>query len=271
MFEQVMNADERGQVGIGTLIVFIAMVLVAAIAAGVLINTAGVLQSQASDTGSETQEAVANQIEVVHGSGLVSEFDETDVNGGNEIDHDDDVVDMIELTVMKSAGSNAIDLSSMTIQYTSDSTDTTLTYGDLSPDEIGFLHDSSGDESQSTDMEDKVWEEVVDNEDDDAPLTYISGPATHATFGTHSVAGDNNNDELIDVEDRVKITLYVGAIEAGVGYEQGDGNVLASDLSNEGLEGGDSATISLVDQSGAQYTYGISVPSTFGNKEVVSV
>ena len=100
MFESILDEEERGQVGIGTLIVFIAMVLVAAIAAGVLINTAGFLQTQAEATGEEASSQVGDRIEIQSATGEISGDNVTNVN----------------VTVSKAPGANNVDLEEVTFE-----------------------------------------------------------------------------------------------------------------------------------------------------------
>ena len=99
-----LDGEERGIVGIGTMIVFIAMIIVASVAAGVLINTSGSLQQQARATGEETIAEVSSGVKVLAAKGYTAS---------------DGDVDNIDLIVRPYAGSQGINLENTVIQYKS--------------------------------------------------------------------------------------------------------------------------------------------------------
>ena len=113
MFEAYTTNEERGQVGIGTLIVFIALVLVAAIAAGVLINTAGFLQTQAESTGEESTQQVSTNLVFLSTTGVVVEDGDGEPAG----------VKAFNTTVQLGPGSSAINLDDSTVSVFTDAGD----------------------------------------------------------------------------------------------------------------------------------------------------
>ncbi len=113
---KIFKRKDVGAIGVGAMIVFISMVLVAGIAASVLIQTSAVLESQAMATGQETTDEISGGISV------------TDVGGHLTTD-----IDALAITVSTRAGSPGIDLNETVIMISDGSTKTLLSYDYADP------------------------------------------------------------------------------------------------------------------------------------------
>ena len=93
---EILKRKDVGAIGIGAMIVFIAMVLVAGIAASVLVQTSTTLESRAMKTGSDTIDEVATGVAVFDIKGYAA-------TSGN--------LDKLSICVRPRAGSADVDLS----------------------------------------------------------------------------------------------------------------------------------------------------------------
>jgi flagellin FlaB len=114
----MLKEDDIGDMGIGAMIVFIAMVLVAGIAASVLIQTANRLEIQAMKTGQETTEEVATGIGV------------EDITGqtGTYLTYTPGSIINVTICVSPRSGSKDVDLSNTVVELSDSTTKYILAY-----------------------------------------------------------------------------------------------------------------------------------------------
>jgi archaeal flagellin FlaB len=108
------RSQKKGAVGIGTLIIFIAMVLVAAIAAAVLISTSGILQQRAMATGKESIAQVSSNLVVVSITGY-AESNLTDLTN-------------MSVAITAASGAGRIDVRYLLIRAANSENETYLSY-----------------------------------------------------------------------------------------------------------------------------------------------
>jgi flagellin FlaB len=109
--------NDTADVGIGTLIIFIAMVLVAAVAAAVLIQTSGILQQKAQQTGKEAETEVTSNVNIVSIIGNI---------GGTP-----GKIDNFTIAIQLSAGGQNIDFQSVVLKYIDNQTSDTMNYANI--------------------------------------------------------------------------------------------------------------------------------------------
>ena len=231
MFEP-NRAEERGQVGIGTLIVFIAMVLVAAIAAGVLINTAGFLQTQAEATGEDSTALVSERINVNSEVGIVAATEDT--------------LDELRIAVTGAPGADQIDLAETTLQVVGPGgqenlvfSDGTITALELGPVDSGLGNGDSfnvtmGDidrvDGINTSASEQQLEITVSNASDTELTTttitndtVTSDGLQQITFADGGTAETDLDGTALDgglaEDDQITVTLYNNSTTATDEYE----------------------------------------------------
>lgn len=144
---RAFKVDKKAIMGIGTLIIFIATILVAAVAAAVLISTSNVLQQRSLLVGQEARKSITDGIEVISIM--------TSSNVSTETFND------FEILVRLSPGSDALQMRKFNLQYTGPDHDSAAVLA-YSEDETVTTISSIVDETAYVDVHDIDGDGVTD-------------------------------------------------------------------------------------------------------------
>jgi flagellin FlaB len=246
-----LRKDARAQVGIGTLIIFIAMVLVAAVAAAVLIQTSGILQQKAQATGKQSTQEVSSNLMIKNIEGVRAKT--TDLAGN---------ISLLKLNVGLNVGSSPVDLNQVVISITDGTTTNNLVYANN-----GKTHDTVMGGFPAANASANLKE----------LLTNTSTPGANAKyfFCAEKIRDEDGSftqeKPIMNTGDLV--TLYISTVSAGDTAFTKVGSIDTGTLQSSGLIIGPRATLNIVltPEAGATTIAEFVTPSSYGIRENVQL
>ncbi|MEM0154987.1 MAG: flagellin [Thermoplasmataceae archaeon] len=228
-----LKVNSKADTGIGTLIVFIAMVLVAAVAAAVLINTAGLLQTRAQTTGTQTTQQVSSGLSIKAIYGMDNNSSQPEAG----------VIEYMAIYVTPNSGSAPINLGNATITLTYENFSASLTYNS------------------------KAYNNVFSGTQNVFNTTYFKNLAA-ATGSSHfGILGITNPGNSITAAYPVLTTGDEAAILINVSAVFHTGNFSKTTVDN-GISQGQQVTGTIVPQVGATSTISFTSPIAYTTRVV---
>jgi len=229
----MLRSKKRAIMGIGTLIIFIATILVAAVAAGVLISTSGILQQRALITGQEARKKITNSIEII-----------SIIAHGNKTDES---LNDYEILVRLDAGSDPIQMKKFDMSWIGPTYDAaanlqhyTLNYQNLDPDgfdeEVGIVTNTTWTYIRDLD-DDNIMERVMVALSDtnttnatDVDFLLFNFSDDDAVYSYVPLGYDLSNATLDNVEFFIEDLPIVGQDGYYYGYVTISGNATADNI-----------------------------------------
>lgn len=254
--KKIFVRDSNAQVGIGTLIIFIAMVLVAAVAAAVLIQTSGTLQQKAQSTGKQATQEVSSNLMVKSIEGIRAKDSATSMAGK---------ISLLKLNVGLNVGSSAVDVNQVVISITDGTTTNNLIYANNDKTYGNSMENFSTSASAATNM----LHLLTDTQ---------STPGANAKY-YFTVDKIRDEDGSFSQEKPVMntgdmATFYISTISGDdTGFAKVGTLLVSGTQQDSGLDIGPRTTVDIVitPESGVTTVANFVTPSSYGVKETVQL
>lgn len=261
------KTKNKAQIGIGTLIIFIAMVLTAAIAAGVLINTVGHLEQQSQQTSEQSISQASTHVDIKNIVGKVTENKTTN----------EKYISELSFEIQLLPGAQNIDLTKSTVLLYSENIYQNLIIGkDTSNIQEKITENTTNIENDllinnNRTLNPQLYPSTSSKTNNIQTQAYNESIITNIPyrFGVEKIIADSNDLMLTEKSDRYRININTSSKQ--------DTTINSSTISSTHLEPikpGEQIRLSFTTQVGTTHTKLITIPDTFANKndgQIISI